>query len=322
MGRLHAASIATHPMLGQFTVCDSLMDAARSVATEFGAKVMSVNEALACSGFDAIIIASPARLHLDHTARAVKTGSYVFCEKPLGLDLASIKETLPQLTPYAGRIQLGFNRRFDPHMAALKARLDAGEIGEIEQLHIISRDHKPPRVSDLKNSAGLIAETAIHDFDMLRWLLGTEITQVFCYGATLVNPDYAKFAHIDTATMVLRTAKGQQVVIQNSWRAIYGYDQRIEAFGPKGRLNVSNPVDPLVTYQDQNGLRHGRIADDWSDRYLTAYRIEMHQFLDCVAANGLPTPGLNDGVMASKLAHCVQVSLDTGVPELCVPLPD
>jgi len=212
--------------------------------------------------------------------------------------------------------RLGFNRRFDPHMAALKARLDAGKIGEIEQLHIISRDHKPPRPGELKNSLGLIAETAIHDFDMLRWLLGTEITQVFCHGAALVNPDYAKLGHIDTATIVLTTAKGQQVVIQNSLRAVYGYDQRIEAFGSKGRLNVSNPSDPLVTYQDRNGLRHGPIANDWSDRYLEAYRIEMHQFLDCVAARGLPTPGLDDGVMASKLAYYAQMSLDSGLPKL------
>jgi len=105
MGRLHAASIAAHPMPGQLAVCDNSMDAALSVAAEFDARVMSVNEALASPGFDAIIIASPAHLHLEHTARALETGSYVFCEKPLGHDLASIKEALPRLTPYADKIQ-------------------------------------------------------------------------------------------------------------------------------------------------------------------------------------------------------------------------
>lgn len=319
MGRLHASSIVDHPLLGELSVCDWSQDAAQKAADDFGATLKTVDAALDSSGIDAYIIASPAHLHLDHTARAAKTGAYVFCEKPLGVTLASINEALPELIQFADKIQMGFNRRFDQHMAALKARLDLGEIGEIEQLHIVSRDHKPPLLADLKNSAGLIGETAIHDFDTVRWLMGVEIAQVSCFGATLVDPLYREAGIIDTATTILTTKKGQQIVIQNSLRAVYGYDQRVEAFGADGRLNVSNPTGPLVSHEDRNGLRHGQIADDWSDRYVDAYRDEMHQFLKCVANQAVVSPGLQDGVMASQLAHLAQLSLDSGQPQVCEP---
>jgi myo-inositol 2-dehydrogenase/D-chiro-inositol 1-dehydrogenase len=204
-------------------------------------------------------------------------------------------------------------------MAELKRRITDGEIGDIEQLQIVSRDHTAPPADGLENSAGLIIETAIHDFDMSRWLLDDEIVKVMCLGSVLINPDYEKVGHIDTATTVLEGSRGQQVVIQNSWRTSYGYDQRVEAFGAGGRLNVANPSGPLVTQEDASGLHRGLIATDWLVRYPEAYFIQATAFLDAVSNETAVSPNLTDGYHASYLAQKATESHRSGQPVLCKP---
>ncbi|MEM9634808.1 MAG: Gfo/Idh/MocA family oxidoreductase [Pseudomonadota bacterium] len=317
MGRLHAGSLAGDKHLRHLTVCDADPNVAQMLADNLASPslevvVAPIETALRQKHFDAYVIASPAHLHLEQCAIAAESGAYVFCEKPVAPEYEDILEQLDRLSPYEDRIQVGFNRRFDPQMAALKSGIERGAIGEIEQLHIVSRDHTPPTLEQLETSAGLIAETAIHDFDMVRWLLGGEVRSIACYGAALVNSDYAALGHIDTATMVMIGENGQQVVLQNSWRAANGYDQRIEAFGPKGRLNVGNPLSDLVVFEDRGGARHGQISDDWSTRYRQAYSIEIASFLECVARKGKTSPSLSDGIAASKLAHFAQLSLQQG----------
>lgn len=317
MGRLHAGSLAGDKHLHQLTVCDADPSAAQLLADDLASPALEVTvapieTALRQERFDAYVIASPAHLHLEQCASVAATGAYVFCEKPVAPDYKDILGQLDSLAPHEDRIQVGFNRRFDPQMAALKAEIERGAIGEIEQLHVVSRDHTPPTLRQLETSAGLIAETAIHDFDMVRWLLGGEVRSIACYGAALINREYADLGHIDTATMVMIGENGQQVVLQNSWRAANGYDQRIEAFGPKGRLNVGNPLSDLVVFEDRGGARHGQISDDWSTRYRQAYGIEIASFLDCVARKDKTSPSLSDGVAASKLAHFAQLSLKQG----------
>ena len=246
MGRLHGESILRHSKVRSLSLCDAAPSRARELAGELGVEWLPLEEALSSSIFDAFFIATPPAAHVEQLLRVVANGAYVFCEKPLGDDMASIDAAMPELKPFADRIQLGFNRRFDPHIAELKRRVSAEDIGEIEQLRIVSRDFSAPSVESLGNSAGLLFETAIHDFDLTRWLLDDEICELMCMGGALINPRYADAGHIDTATTVMRGARGQQVVIQNSWRTSYGYDQRIEAFGAGGRLSVANPVEPLV----------------------------------------------------------------------------
>lgn len=318
MGKLHARHLAEDPRVSQLTLCDANVEAAEALMAELASPILatdtgSIDVALKSTDFDAYIIASPAHLHLEQLEIAAKTGAYVFCEKPLGTSYDAISEALPRLMLFADHIQVGFNRRFDPQMAALKAQLEAGVVGPIEQLHIVSRDHTPPTLEQLPNSAGLIAETAIHDFDMVRWLLGDDIKELACHGSAQVNPAYAEHGHIDTATTVLIGSHGQQVVIQNSWRATNGYDQRIEAFGPKGRLNLGNTLADTVVFEDRHGARQSNICDDWSTRYAEAYAIEMRAFVETFVSGASCHPNLIDGAEASKLAHHAQISLKQGV---------
>ena len=317
MGRVHANSILQHPGTASLTLCDADPGQAQALASELGVSSEGLDAALGSGAFDAYFIVSPPIAHLDQVARAAQNGAYVFCEKPLGEDIASIDAAWPNLAPHGDRIQVGFNRRFDPHMAELKRRIKAGNIGQIEQLRIVSRDHTAPDVDGLENSAGLIAETAIHDFDLTRWLLEDEIVEVTCMGSALINPAYATVGHIDTATTLLRGAGGQQVVIQNSWRTSYGYDQRVEAFGAGGRLSVANPAGPLVVQEDMGGLHRDRIAPDWLVRYPEAYFIQATEFLDTACAKGIVSPNLSDGYAASHLAEKATESQKSGLPVAC-----
>ena len=317
MGRIHGKSILRHANLSSLSLCDVDPSRARELAGELGANWLPLEDALAASGFDAFFVVTPAAAHVGQLERIVPNGSYVFCEKPLAEDMASIAAAMPALQPFADRIQVGFNRRFDPHMAELKQRILAGDIGQIEQLRIVSRDFSAPSVESLDKSAGLLFETAIHDFDLTRWLLDDEMAEVMCLGGALVNPRYRSVGHIDTATTLLRGARGQQVVIQNSWRTSYGYDQRVEAFGAGGRLTVANPAGPLVSCENAGGLRRGPIPRDWIARYPEAYFIQITAFLDAVSSGDAVKPNLTDGYMASYIAGQASESLRTGLPVSC-----
>jgi myo-inositol 2-dehydrogenase/D-chiro-inositol 1-dehydrogenase len=317
MGAFHARAIRQNPNVSELTLSDADALRAQHLAQELDASWLSLDDAFLGLAFNAYFIVSPPAAHLAQATCAANTGAYVFCEKPLGEDLASIDSAMPALRSYKDRIQVGFNRRFDPHMADLKARIAAGAIGQVEQLRIVSRDHTPPGVGDLKNSSGLITETTIHDFDLCRWLLDDEMSKVMCMGGALINPEYETLGHIDTATTLLQGSRGQQVVIQNSWRTSYGYDQRVEAFGSGGRLTVANPSGPLVLQEDAGGLCRKRIAPDWLVRYQEAYVLQAASFLDSVAQGTTVTPNLNDGYLASFLAEKAAEALRSGRSVSC-----
>ncbi len=318
MGRLHGEAILRHSNVSSLSLCDIDPSTARALAGELGVAWLPLAQALSSSMFDAFFVVTPPAAHVEQLVRIVPTGAYVFCEKPLGDDMASIDAAMPTLRPFPDRIQVGFNRRFDPHMAELKRRILAGDIGEIEQLQIVSRDYIAPSLESLAKSAGLFFETAIHDFDLARWLLDDEICELMCLGGALINPRYASLGHIDTATTMMRGARGQQVVIQNSWRTSYGYDQRVEAFGAGGRLAVANPAEPLVLHENASGLHRGLISPDWFARYPEAYLIQATAFLDAVSNCDAVRPNLIDGYMASHIAQRASESQETRLPVSCI----
>ena len=317
MGRLHGQSILRHSNVSSLGLCDVDPSRARKLAGELGVEWLRLDEALSSIMFDAFFVVTPAAAHVEQLVRIVPSGAYVFCEKPLGHDMAIIDAAMPALKLFAGRIQVGYNRRFDPHMAELKRRILAGDIGEIEQLRIVSRDFSAPSVESLDKSAGLLFETATHDFDLTRWLLDDEICELMCLGGAMINPRYASVGHIDTATTIMRGAHGQQVVIQNSWRTSYGYDQRVEAFGAGGRLTVANPAEPSVFYENAGGLHRGPISPDWFARYPEAYFIQDTAFLDAVSSGDAVRPNLIDGYMASLIAQRASESQKAGLPVSC-----
>ncbi|MEA1648648.1 inositol 2-dehydrogenase [Nitrospirillum sp. BR 11164] len=315
IGRIHARNVAAHPALRLKYVTDPNTAASDAVAAETGAAVTDLDTVLADEGVRGVIIASSTDLHLDQAARAVTAGKAVLCEKPLDMDLARAQAAAPVLGGDVP-LMLGFNRRFDPHFATLKARLEAGAVGVLETLQITSHDPAPPPVSYIKVSGGLFKDMAIHDFDMARWLLGEPVVEVYAAASCLVDPAIAAAGDVDTAKTILRTATGKLCVISNSRRSGYGYDQRIEAFGSKGLLRADNILESSVSTWGGAGGNPGTASDAFQnfflDRYAEAYRQEVVHFAEILAGTAKPGVGYADGVAALALAEAAARSAATG----------
>ena len=234
-----------------------------------------------------------------------------------GVDLlqAEVDRFLAEVSQAGVPMFVGFNRRFDPSFSALKRRLDAGEVGAVEQVVITSRDPGPPPLAYLKVSGGMFRDMTIHDFDMARWLLGEEPVEVFAWGEALVDPKIAKAGDIDSAMLILRTATDKMCHINNSRRALYGYDQRIEVFGAKGLLRAENLGETTVEQFTPKGTVSDRPLDFFLERYAEAYRIELSTFVLALQKNTPMPVGAHDGRRALVLAEAAIKSLKSGKAE-------
>jgi myo-inositol 2-dehydrogenase / D-chiro-inositol 1-dehydrogenase len=313
MARVHAKAIRAAG--GRLvTVYDLIESAAKSLAADAGASVASsVEEALHHPDVDAVLVVTSSDTHVDCIIQAVKAGKAVMCEKPLAPSLADAQRCIDVLGTLAGNVFLAFNRRFDPGHAAFKKAIDAGEIGSLEQLTITSRDPAPPPLDYIPNSGGLFRDMMIHDFDMARWVLGEEPASIYSCGSCLVDPQIGKLGDIDTACVTMVTASGKQAVILNSRRAVYGYDQRIEAFGSAGMVISDNPRATAVQrYSSTSFGAPDRVFTFFMDRYGDSYRTEIETFLGGVAAGTPPPVNAFDGLRAVYLAEAAGASLRLG----------
>jgi myo-inositol 2-dehydrogenase/D-chiro-inositol 1-dehydrogenase len=314
IGRIHAANVAAHPELELAYVVDPMADSAKSVAASYAARTADLDGALGDAGISGVIVASSTDTHLEFSLRATQAGKAVFCEKPIDLDLDRAQAAAARFEAPAARLFLAFNRRFDPNFRALKAKLDAGAVGKLETLHITSHDPAPPPPGYIPVSGGLFKDMAIHDFDMARWMLGEEPSEVFAAGACLVDPEIGRLGDIDTAKTILRTPSGKLCVISNSRRSGYGYDQRIEAFGAAGALRAGNVVASTVETWTEAGAQADQFQNFFLDRYAAAYRLEMAHFADMLVRGAAPQIGYADGVAALRLATTAQLSMTKGAP--------
>ncbi|HTX48804.1 MAG TPA: inositol 2-dehydrogenase [Caulobacteraceae bacterium] len=311
IGAIHAANAAAHPKLSLKYVVDPVAEAAARIAEAHGAMLARAEAALADSEIAGVIVASPTDRHLDQCLAAAAAGKAIFCEKPIDLDLARARAAAPALAK--ARLMLGFNRRFDPHFQALKARIDEGAIGSLETLNIVSHDPAPPPVAYVKASGGLFRDMSIHDFDTARWLLGEPPVSVFASASCLVDPAIGAAGDVDTAKILLRTASGRLCLISNSRRSGYGYDQRIEAFGSRGMVRAGNVTESSSSTWTEPGEARDRFQSFFLDRYAAAYRLEMDHFAE-VLAGAAPRVGYADGVAALALADAAAQCARTGEP--------
>jgi myo-inositol 2-dehydrogenase / D-chiro-inositol 1-dehydrogenase len=311
IGQIHAANAVAHPDLTLAYVVDPVAEAAEALAARYGAAVATVEAALADPELAGVIVASSTNAHLDHCLAAHAAGKAIFCEKPLDLDLARARAAAPKLE--GARLLLGFNRRFDPQFAALKAQLDSGAVGKLETVNITSHDPAPPPIAYVKVSGGLFRDMAIHDFDTARWLLGEPVTEVFAAASVLVDPAIGEAGDVDTAKILLRTASGKLALISNSRRSGYGYDQRIEAFGSAGMVRAGNVTESTVSTWSEPGAAADRFQNFFLTRYAAAYRAEMTHFAE-VLAGAASRIGYADGVAALALAEAAGESAKSGRP--------
>jgi myo-inositol 2-dehydrogenase / D-chiro-inositol 1-dehydrogenase len=314
IGRIHAGAIAASGRARLRYVVDVNATAAAELAASYGATVVDTKTALADPKVGAVLIASSTDTHADLCIAAAKAGKAIFCEKPIDLSLKRVDSCLKVVNAAKVPMLVGFNRRFDPSFASLHARLRAGEIGAVEQVIVSSRDPDLPPFEYLKVSGGQFRDMTIHDFDMARWLLGEEPVEVYAMGAALVDPRVAKEGDIDSAMVLMRTASGKMAHINNSRRASYGYDQRIEVHGSKGRLMAGNHTPTSVEKADAASVSTDKPLHFFLERYADAYRAEMNAFLDALAKKKPMPVGAEDGRKALVLAEAALKSHQTGKP--------
>jgi len=311
IGKIHAANIAANPRLRLARVVDPFADAATALAAQHGARVSTVEEALADPAIAGVVVASSTDTHLDYSLAAARAGKAVFCEKPLDQDLARATAAASELESLGARLFLAFNRRFDPNFATLQARLSGGAVGALETLHVISHDPSPPPADYVATSGGMFKDMVIHDFDMARWLLAEEPVEVFATASVLVDPAIGMAGDVDTAKTILRTGSGKLCMISSSRRSGYGYDQRIEAFGSKGLIRAQNVLESTVETWGEAGAAADRFQNFFLDRYAQAYAREVEHFADIIDGKP-PLIGYRDGVAALALAEAAARSARSG----------
>jgi len=312
VGATHAATIAGDPRAVLHVVADVREAAAKDIAGRHGAPATrDIDAVLADRAVDGFVICTPTDTHVDMILRAARTGRPVFCEKPVDLALGRVDACLAEVAKLGVPLQIGFNRRFDPHFRALAERLRAGEIGDLEMLRITSRDPGPPPLEYVKVSGGIFRDMTIHDFDTARWLLGETPATVQAAASCLVDPAIGAAGDVDTAVVTMRTAKGVVCTIENSRRAVYGYDQRIEAHGARGMLQAGNPLPTTVVCFGPERTSQDNLQHFFMDRYVAAFRAELGHFLE-VLGGAPPSPNGADGRAALLLAEAALESLKTG----------
>ncbi|HNP64606.1 MAG TPA: inositol 2-dehydrogenase [Woeseiaceae bacterium] len=314
IGQIHAANLHQHPLAEVVCVSDVFDAAASRLAEACEASVASVDELLDDARVEAVVIASSTDSHAELIRRSAEAGKAIFCEKPLDLDVAAAEQSLSIAAKNDVLLCLGFNRRHDPSFDAIKAKIDGGQVGDVEVVSITSRDPAPPPVEYIGRSGGLFRDMMIHDFDMGRWLLGEEIVEVFAYGGALIDDAIGKAGDVDTAVAVLRTGNGRLCQITNSRRCSYGYDQRIEVFGAKGMVRADNHTATSVEVASKDGFTTDEALPFFLERYRDAYRLQLDKFLRVVRGERVNIPLGIDGLQALKIADAAQQSCDEGRP--------
>ena len=313
IGRMHALNLARHPRTELVAVFDVVTEAATQTADATGANVANaVDDILSDDSIDAVLIASSTDTHVDLLTKAAKAGKAILCEKPIDLDFSRVEACWADIGPLDPLVMVGFNRRFDPSFKALRDRVQEGRIGKLEQLSITSRDPGPPPAAYIKVSGGLFRDMTIHDFDIARYIAG-DIVAVQAAGANLVDPEIETLGDIDAAMITMEAASGALIHINNSRRAAYGYDQRIEAFGDRGMLQAGNQRATSISFSGKEMTSaKDPVMPFFIERYTPAYIAEIDHFVDCVEQQKAPLAGFSEGREALRLADAALESMQSG----------
>ena len=312
IGKVHANTIQANSNAELAAIHDPINNEINRLQKRYSCQQMSLDDITNSDQIKGILICTPTDTHVDLIKRFLYTKKAVFCEKPLDLNLRKVKKLVQLVSESKSQVMLGFNRRFDPHFAKLKAHLTKKEIGVIEQITITSRDPNPPTIEYIKQSGGIFKDMAIHDLDMAVFLADEKIHSITALGSNFVSKKIEQAGDYDTATILMRTISGKQISIINSRRATYGYDQRVEVHGSKGSLKVNNPTLSEIELAKEAGTTKDRLHHFFMTRYIDAYKNQIDYFVDCIKKRSMPKPDSYDGYYALYLAENALKSAKTG----------
>ena len=315
IGSMHAEylhrRIAGAEVIGVFDVIPA---AAESLGADLGVEILTtLDEAMAIDA-DAVAICTSTDTHVECMVAAATAGRAIFCEKPISLDVAEVDRGLAAVEAAGVPLHIGFNRRFDPSHKAVADAVAHGAIGDVEIVKITSRDPAPPPISYIEVSGGIFNDMTIHDFDMARHVTGSEVETVYAVGRVRVDPAIGAAGDVDTAVIVLTHVNGAVTTIDNSRRATYGYDQRVEAFGSKGMASSANHHEFNATLATDQGYRQPPLQNFFLERYTASYLDQWAAFCAAVEAGG-PTPISGaDGRAPLVIGMAAKKSMDEGRP--------
>ena len=318
IGKVHVESICTQVANAKVkTLADPFMNE----QTAEWAKDMGVanvtkdyKEILADPEIDAVLICSSTDTHSPISVEAIKAGKHVFCEKPIDHDVAKIKEVIDALKENNVKYQVGFNRRFDHNFEAVQKAVADGKIGETHLIKVTSRDPEPPCAEYVKVSGGMFLDMTIHDFDMVRFLAGCNAEEVYVEAAVLVDPAIGEAGDVDTAVITLKMENGAIAVIDNSRKAVYGYDQRAEVFGSKGMVAVTNDSTSTAVISNENGVTGEKPLYFFLERYMAAYAKEIKCFIEAIEKDTDTPLGVMDGLEPVLMGLAAKKSLEEHRP--------
>ena len=311
IGTVHAIAIASDESAVLHSVVDFHQEAADQLAKKYNAITLKLDEAFNNKEIDAFIIASSTPTHADLIEQCARIGKPVFCEKPIDLSLDRALSCAKAVEESGIVCMLGFNRRFDPHMASLKSKVDKNLIGSVQSLTITSHDPEPPSMDYIASSGGLFHDMMIHDFDMACWILNDTPRSIYV-AASAENEGIASHGDVDTASVILTMKGGAIVTIINGRQAAFGYDQRIEIFGKTGMLQVQNELEDNVVLSNANGIKQAKSKYFFLQRYEKAFHNELVHFIKSFKKGIKPSVDISDGILALKIAEAAKQSLQSG----------
>ncbi|MBQ7183273.1 MAG: inositol 2-dehydrogenase [Clostridia bacterium] len=317
IGLVHAESVTYHiPEAQVVMVTDVVLDNARKLAERFGVPKYSADymDLINDPDIDAVLVCSPTPTHADISIAAMKAGKHVFCEKPVHTSLDKIKEVAQVAKETGRKLQIGFNRRFDHNHKAVQRAVKEGKLGNVEIIKITSRDPEPPSPEYAASSGGLYIDMMIHDFDMAMFLAGSDVKEVYAMGTSLVDKRIGEAGDVDTAIVTLTFENGALGVIDNSRRAAYGYDQRVEVFGSLGMAADENDGDSTVKISTAGGVVGEKPQFFFLERYMASFTDEMKQFIEAITKDTEVPVGIHAGLMSVVLAKAAKKSLDEHRP--------
>jgi myo-inositol 2-dehydrogenase/D-chiro-inositol 1-dehydrogenase len=291
IGKLHAENLATRiANVEVASIADVDLNSAQALADHLHVPVTShdYHALLSDPNVDAVAICSSTDTHAQIMIEAARAGKHIFCEKPIALDLEKIDAALDEVEKAGIKLQIGFNRRFDPNFRKIRCMIEEGKIGEPQIIRITSRDPAPPPISYVRVSGGMFLDMTIHDFDMARFLSGSEVDEVYTAAGVMVDPAIGEAGDVDTAIITLRFANGAIGTIDNSRRAVYGYDQRVEVFGSDGMIQANNNVPDQDIYFNAQGVHSAKPLYFFLERYMESYVAEMKEFVRSIQENTAP----------------------------------
>ncbi len=316
IGKLHANNIISRVKNAEVVaITDVVPGVAEAFAKEVGIKTYGTDYkelVLNNPEIDAVMICSSTNTHSIISVEAARAGKHIFCEKPIDYDLDKIREVINEVAKAGIKYQVGFNRRFDKNFAKVRHSVEQGLVGNQEIIKITSRDPAPPPVEYVKVSGGILLDMTIHDFDMVRYISGSEVDEISVFGTCLVDKGIGEAGDVDTCIINMKLANGALAVIDNSRRAVYGYDQRVEAFGSKGQVCANNETATTTVLSTEQGVICEKPLYFFLERYNDAFIREVEDFVVACLEDAPVPVGAVDGLKSVLIGLAATESLKQG----------